>query len=106
MSFIKSCTPQPAWSEGKEILSEVSEDIMKSHGDFLSAIAHMNLRKQSVYYHAVIELVNKLPVDFEKFAAQYSSVGPLQQHISQFESHVKRQINAMSNRLKVLLRPL
>lgn len=85
---------------------EVSEDIMKSHGDFLSAIAHMNLRKQSVYYHAVIELVNKLPVDFEKFAAQYSSVGPLQQHISQFESHVKRQINAMSNRLKVLLMPI
>ena len=84
----------------------VSEDIMQSHENFLSAVAHMNLRKQSVYYHAVIELVNKLPLDFEKFAHQYQSVLSLAPQMSQFEAHVKRQVAAISNELKVLLMPI
>ena len=83
-----------------------SEDLRRYHNNFMSAVSHMNLKKQPIYYHAISELLNKLPLDLDKFLYKYRVVPQVRQFLGTFEMTFREKLHKVSQEIKTILLPL
>lgn len=85
---------------------QTGEDLRSYHEDFLTAVSHLNLQKQPVYFNAVTELMNKLPLDLDKFLQKYRKNAQVRQYLLTFEPKFREKIRNLDQDIRTILLPI
>lgn len=85
---------------------QTGEDLRAYHEEFLTAVSHMNLQKQPVYFNAITELMNKLPLDLDKFLQKYRKNAQVRQYLLTFEPKFREKIRKLDQDIRTILLPI